>query len=151
MRKMFSNSTDRNLLVFTVWTALGSTSVLLILEGLHQDNYWASLLGIGFIVSAFCGHIILNAIFKTGFTSGETALGLTCFGLLVVLFLAATLFTDNSATDFYTGLTLFSILVIGFIVYLVTRYGLNSAFSKFHVRSPSRPSISQIEEHEHGR
>jgi hypothetical protein len=127
------NAVDRSLLVFAVWAAIGSIGLLLIIEGFQQDVYWIALTGIGCIISTFCAHIIVNAVYGTGFSTGETALGLTSFGVLVLVFVLSVLAGGASATDFYIGLTLFGTLIVGFLTYLLTRHGLRGAFSKFHV------------------
>ncbi len=126
---------ERKILVFSIWAVLGFLGLGLILEGLAQDHYFIALAGILSIVAAFVGHIIVNAIFNQGFQPGEVALGLSVFGLVVLFFILGWITTDLSMSDYYTGITLFAVLIIGFIAYLSTRYGMRSAFSRFHVKT----------------
>ncbi|MBL4646643.1 MAG: hypothetical protein JKY99_09340 [Rhizobiales bacterium] len=126
---------ERNILVFSIWAVLGFLGLGLILEGLAQDHYFIALAGIGSVVAAFVAHIIVNAIFDQGFQPGEVALGLSVFGLMVLFFIVGWLTTDLSMSDYYTGITFFAALVVGFILYLSTRYGMRSAFSRFHVKT----------------
>ncbi len=126
---------ERNILVFSIWAVLGFLGLGLILEGLAQDHYLIALTGIISIVAAFVGHIIVNAVFDQGLQPGEVALGLGVFGLMVLFFIVGWLTTDLSMSDYYTGITLFAVLVVGFIAYLSTRYGMRSAFSRFHVKT----------------
>lgn len=127
------DAVERSLLVFAVWAAIGSIGLLMIVEGFQQDHYLIALMGIVCVIATFVAHIIVNAIYGTGFSNGETALALTSFGILVLVFVLSVLAGGTSAVDFYIGLTLFGSLVSGFLIYLVTRHGLRGAFSKFHV------------------
>ena len=124
---------DRDLLVFSIWAVLGFLGAAFLLEGLTRDAYWVSLIGIAVIVAAFIAHIIVNAVFDTGFANGEVALGIGSFGLLAFVFIASWFTGDMSMPDFWSGLTLFSVLAAGLFVYLSTRHGLRGAFSRFHV------------------
>ncbi len=77
----------------------------------------------------------MNGIFETGFTPGETALGIGAYGLFGLLFVLGALQEGMTMADFYGGLTFFGALATGFLAYLFTRHGLRGAFSRFHVRS----------------
>ena len=90
--------------------------------------------GVAVIVLAFAAHIVVNGVFDTGFTHGETVLGIGSYGLLGLVFIAGTLFGDLSMADLYSGLTLFGVLAAGFLTYLATRHGLRGAFSRFHIK-----------------
>jgi len=80
-------------------------------------------------------HIIVNGVWDTGFTQGESVLGIGAYGLLGFVFIAAALFGDLSMADLYSGLTLFGLLAVGFLAYLATRHGLRGAFSRFHIKT----------------
>lgn len=124
---------ERSLLVFAAWTAIGTIGLLLIIEGFQRDDYWVAVAGTGCIVATFTAHIVINGVFGMGFSPGESVLGLTTFGFLVLLFVLSVLAGGVSPTDFHIGLTLFTVLIVGFVLYLVTRHGMRGAFSKFHV------------------
>ena len=128
--------TERGLMVFAIWAALGTLGLMLIVEGFARDGYALALAGTVGIIAALGGHVIVNAVFSIGFTPGETALGLTAFGLLVLTFVLSVLVGDVSTSDFYAGLTLFAALTSAFVIYLITRHGLRGAFSRFHVGAP---------------
>lgn len=132
-----SPNLERNILVFAIWAVLGFLGLGIFLEGLARDLWLLSALGIALIVVAFGAHIIVNGIFGTGFSPGETALGIGAYGFLGLVFVLATVGDDMTTADFYSGLTLFGVLAAGFLAYLLTRHGLRNAFSQFHIKSAS--------------
>lgn len=132
---MSTQNTERDLLVFSIWAVLGFAGLAFLLEGFTRDSYFVCLLGTALIVAAFVAHIIVNFLFQQGFRPGETVLGIGAFGVLTFTFIAGVLSGSMSMVDYYSGLTLFSILIVGFIAYLSTRHGLRGAFSRFHVKT----------------
>lgn len=126
--------TERDLLVFANWAVLGFGGLCFLLEGFARDTYLVSLAGIVAIVAAFAAHIVINAIFDTGFRPGEVALGIATFGVIALIFIGGWLAGGLSMSDYWSGLTLFAVLALGMPVYLSTRYGLRGAFSRFHIR-----------------
>ena len=125
---------ERDLLVFSIWAVLGFGGLCLVLEGFARDSYPVSLAGIAAIVAAFVAHIIVNGIFNTGFRPGETALGISAFGILAVGFIGGWAFGELSPADYWAGLTLFAVLAFGLLADLSTRYGMRGAFSRFHLK-----------------
>jgi len=128
---------ERGILVCSIWAILGFLGLGFLLEGFAQNSYLMSLLGCALIMASFGAHIIVNAVFEQGFTNGETALGISAFGVFAVVFIAGWLEGSMSMADFYAGLTLVGALVVGFLTYLATRYGVRDAFSRFHIKSAS--------------
>jgi hypothetical protein len=128
-------SIERNLLVFIIWACLGFLGLGIILEGFSRDTWVISAMGVTLIVLAFSAHIVVNGVFDTGFTRGETALGMGCYGLLGLTFIFGAFTGKLSMSDLYSGLILFGVLALGLIVYLATRHGLRGAFSQFHIKS----------------
>lgn len=126
---------ERSVLVFTTWAALGMVSLSLFLEGVELDNYWVELSGTLFLVLGFCAHMVINAIYRTGYTAGETALGLTSFAVIALLVVIGFITGQLDEHDFLACLTLFIVLLLGFLSYLITRYGLRGAYSAFHHRA----------------
>lgn len=124
---------DRGILVFAIWSVFGFLGLGLFLEGMARDVWGLAAVGVGVVVLAFVGHIIVNGIFDTGFTPGETALGIGTYGLLGLMFVVGALQGGMTMADFYAGLTFFGVLGAGFLAYLFTRHGLRGAFSRFHV------------------
>ncbi|MDE3238051.1 MAG: hypothetical protein KGN33_03755 [Paracoccaceae bacterium] len=129
--------TDRGILVFAIWAVLGFLGLGFMLEGMALNSYLVALVGVALILASFVAHIIVNAVFDQGFTPGETALGIGAFGVLAIVFISGWLVGGLSMPDFYAGLTLFGALSVGFLAYLMTRYGLRGAFSHFHRKSAS--------------
>ena len=128
---------DRGVLVFSIWAVLGFLGLGFVLEGFSRGAYGVSLLGTGLIVAGFVAHIIVNYVCGGGFTSGEAALGVGSFGILAFVFIIGWAGGDMPAANFYAGLTLFGVIIAGFITYLTLRYGLRGAFSRFHVKTAS--------------
>jgi hypothetical protein len=128
---------ERGILVFSIWGVFGVLGLGFLLEGFTRSAYFIALLGIGLIVVGFVAHIIVNAVFDQGFTNGETALGIGTLGVLALVFVLAWAEGGMPEENFYAGLTFFGVIVSGFIAYLVTRYGLRGAFSRFHVKTLS--------------
>jgi hypothetical protein len=129
-----SAEVERGILVFSIWAALGILGLGIVLEGFARDSWPIAAGGVATIVAAFVAHIVVNAVFDTGFSRGEAALGIGAYGLLGLIFLAGAVSGDMSMTDYYSGLTLFGVLAAGFLAYLTTQHGLRGAFSQFHIR-----------------
>lgn len=125
---------ERSILIFADWAVLGFFGLGVFLEGMARDLWSVSAAGVAVIVLAFAVHIVVNAIFDTGFTPGETALGIGSYGLLGLVFISAALAGDMTTADYLSGLTLFGVLSAGFLAYLLTRHGLRGAFSRFHIK-----------------
>jgi hypothetical protein len=128
---------ERSILVFSTWAVLGFLGLGLLLEGLTRDSVTLSSLGVGGIVFAFVVHIVINGVFDTGFSPGETALGIGAYGLLGLVFVIGAITGETTTADFYSGLIFFGVLALGFLTYLFTRHGLRGAFSRFHVKPAS--------------
>ena len=77
-------TSERDLLVFAIWAVLGFAGLCFLLEGFSRDAYLVSLAGIAAIVAGFAAHIVINAIFATGFRPGEAALGIGTFGVIAL-------------------------------------------------------------------
>lgn len=123
---------ERSVLVFSTWTALGVLSLALFLEGLEANQYGTALAGILLLIAAFVAHMVINALYRTGYTAGETALGLATFGVVALLVVIGFATGRLDERDFLACLSLVALLVVGFLSYLVTRYGLRGAYSTFH-------------------
>lgn len=124
---------DRMLLVFSIWCLFGFGGIAFVLEGFARDSFLLATLGTAAIVGGFVGHVILNAVFGTGFTQGETALGIGVFGVIVAGFAIGWVSGGFSDNDVWSGLTLIAVLALGLPAYLSTRYGVRGAFSQFHM------------------
>jgi len=135
-------SIERGILVFSIWATLGFLGLGFWLEAMARDALLLALLGIGLTVAAFVAHIVVNTVFRQGFTRGETALGIGLYGLMALLYVGARLQGGMSAEGALSGLALFGALAVGFIVYLATRYGVRGAFSRFHAATRQAKDFS---------
>ena len=89
----------------------------------------------GSLIIAFCAHIIVNVVLKTGFTTGETALGSTILvGLtlayLVIILTATDVLVDRLMMPIGLGL---GALVVVVVVSMLISFGPRRAFEKFDV------------------
>ena len=98
---------ERDLLVFSIWAVLGFGGLAFLLEGFSRDSYFVSLAGIAAIIAGFIAHMVVNAVFDCGFKPGETALGISSFGVLALAFISGWISGGLSMNDYWSGLTLF--------------------------------------------
>ena len=126
---------DRHALVMAIWCPASFLAIALLHHGATVGGGWWIAAGVIPILGAFVGHVIANAVLKTEFTAGETALGGVTFALaLAALLLTALLGSaERVATIFLpAGLGLTAILA-AVIIYLVIRFGPRGAFERFDV------------------
>lgn len=140
--KQTGSSIERSILIFAIWAVLGFLGLGVFLEGMKTDIWLVSACGVSVIVLAFIAHIIVNGVFDTGFSAGETSLGLGAYGVLGFVFVVSAAGGSLTMTDYYSGLTLFGVLAAGFLAYLFTRHGLRGAFSRFHVKPMDKREAS---------
>ena len=124
---------ERAVLVFCNWLVFGLIGLGFLLEGGARENVLIGMIGIIGIIAGFVVHIIINHISSTGFTLGEVALGLVLFALGAVTFILSWIIGAMPLVAFRIGLLLLAVLVVGFLVYVATRYGVAGAFRKFDV------------------
>lgn len=126
---------EHRLAVLTNWGLFTPFAVAVGASGFAADSYWVCLAAYALIAAAFTAHIVLNWIWRTGFRPGEAAAAIGLYGVAVLLFLAGWLLDPTfSEADIYAGLTGLVLAVVGFLAYLITRYGLGGSFSMFHIR-----------------
>lgn len=133
---------ERSILIFSTWAVLGFLGLGIFLEGLSRDSWAISALGVAGIVLAFIAHIVINFLSGTGFSRGETTLGIGAYGLLGLVFIIGAVSGEMTMADYYAGLTLFGVLAAGFLAYLSTRHGLRGAFSRFHIKPFAGQEVS---------
>lgn len=134
---------ERSILIFAIWAVLGFVGLGFVLEGMARELYVACGIGLAVIVAAFAAHIVVNFVFRQGFTRGEAALGIGVYGLLALVFVLASIGGRLGQVGYASGLAMFGVIAVGFIVYLATRHGLRGAFSQFHINSPSAKETSR--------
>jgi hypothetical protein len=98
------------------------------------EGWWFAA---GFVVLnvAFVGHIIINAMLKTGFSAGETALGIFGFAAVLAALLTTVLVgpSDFAMRIFMpVGLGLIS-MVVTVVASMLISFGPQKAFEKFDV------------------
>jgi hypothetical protein len=131
---------DRHALVLPIWLSLGLVAAALFGHGFGAGGAAFILAGFGVVLLAFLGHVIVNAIYRTGFTRRELALGLVLYAATLVGFGLATLVgSDLAARTFVPvslGLVALSAVVI---VYMIIHYGVRQSFEAFNVIREFRP------------
>jgi hypothetical protein len=127
--------TERRLAVVANWGLFGSFGLGLIQSGIGSGGIVIGLLGFALILVGFIAQMIINQVYGYGFTPGEVAFGFVGFGVAVLGFVASWIFDPTCGTsDIVIGLSGFAAIIIAFLVYLVTKYGLKGSFSMFHHR-----------------
>jgi hypothetical protein len=125
--------TERRLAVIANWGLFGAFGLGLIQSGIGSGAIVIGLLGFALLLVGFVSQVIINHFYGGGFTAGEIALGFIAFGIAVLGFVATWIFDPAfGTTDIVIGLSGFAAIIIAFIVYLVTKYGLKGSFSMFH-------------------
>ena len=133
-----SNQLDRlsrHALVMAIWASAVFASAVLFHAGyIHATNWWFAAAFCSLIV-AFCAHLIINVVLKTGFTAGETALGSSILlGLtlayLITILTAPDILVDRLMVPIGLGL---GALVVVVIASMVISFGPRRAFEKFDV------------------
>jgi len=127
-------ATERSLAIVTNWGVFGSFALGFAMSGFVGGQVAAGLVGFALVVAGFAAHVIINQLFGTGFSRGEIVVGFMAFGVALLSFIAAWLFDPHfGAAGVTVGLVGFGAIIVSFMVYLVTKYGLKGSFSMFHV------------------
>jgi len=126
-------ATEKRLAVTTCWALCAPGGLCLIVSGFDAGLPAVTLAGFGVLVLGFIAHVVINAVFRTGFAPGELATGFVAFGVGLTVFILASLLGHRlDVADLAAGIAGFAALVACFLVYTVTRFGLKGAFSQFH-------------------
>lgn len=123
------DATEHRLAVMTGWAFFGSFGVCLILSGFAEDSLIAGLAGYATLIAGFIAHVIVNAIYRAGFTQPQIALALGAFTVGVLCFIASVLFDPGfGEVDVATGLVGFSALAAAFVIYIIINYGVRGSY-----------------------
>lgn len=126
---------EHRLAVLANWGLFSPFALATGTSGFSADSYLLCLSAYALVALAFVAHIVINWVWKTGFRPGETAAAIGLYGVAVLVFMASWLLDATfSDTDVYAGLTGLVLAIVGFLAYLITRYGLRGSFSMFHIR-----------------
>ena len=129
------HATERRLAVTSNWALFGSFGLCFVLSGFALPLVPAILGGFGLFVAGFISHLVINAVFHHGFTTGEVVTGFVAFGVGLACFMGAVVLGEGvTGPEFAAGIAGFAALVLCFLVYLITKFGLKGAFSRFHTR-----------------
>jgi hypothetical protein len=125
---------EHRLAVLTSWGLFGAFGIGVVLTGFKVDEILITATGYAMIVAGFISHLIINRIYRMHFRAGEIAAAITLFGVSSLAFMAHWGFTaDFSETDMWGGLLGLVVVLLTFLIYLATRFGLKGAFSMFHI------------------
>lgn len=134
-------SLDRHALVTALWLSFGLAAVALFDHGFGPGGAWSLGAGFATVIAAFVGHVIVNAVYGTGFTRGELALGLVGFGAALVAFVLALLVApDFAVADALVVGIGFIAVFVAVVFYMVTHYGVRRVFDAFDVIRDFRPT-----------
>jgi drug/metabolite transporter (DMT)-like permease len=133
---------EHRLAIVTGWGFLGGFGICLILSGFAEQSLVAGLGGFAILVGAFVVHVIVNSLYRTGFTQPQIALGLGAFTLGVLCFIASVLFNPGfREVDIAIGLVGFSALAATFVIYIIVNYGVRESYAmvyRLHVEERRR-------------
>ncbi|KRB32552.1 MULTISPECIES: hypothetical protein [Mesorhizobium] len=123
---------DRHALVMACWLAAALPAAFLFDYGFGQGGAPYLLSGFAIILAGFVAHVIVNAVYGTGFSPRELGLGLIIYGIGLLLFVALSLVGAPLAVNNFMPLSV-GFITTGAVVifYLITRYGARQAFEGF--------------------
>jgi len=123
---------DRHALVMACWLAAALPAAILFHYGFGQGGAPYLFCGFAAILAGFVAHVIVNAVYATGFSPRELGLGLIVYGTGLVAFVMASLVNAAFAAHNFMPLSV-GFIVTGAVVifYLITRYGARQAFEGF--------------------
>jgi len=134
---------DRHALVMTIWLSLGFAAAVLLHLGLSSGRTAAILGAFGVLVAAFLGHVVVNAVLGTRFSTRELALGLVLYGAALLAFGLAILLAPGFASRaFWPVSGGFALLLVVVVFYMITHFGVRGAFEGFDVIRSFRAGVA---------
>ena len=91
MNERANEAQEHRLAAMTNWAFFGSFGICLVLSGFAEASMIAGLAGFATLIAGFAAHIVINRIFRVGFSQPEIALGLGSFVVGVLCYLASVL------------------------------------------------------------
>ena len=129
---MWDERSERWLAVMTNWAFFGSFGLCFAISGFSLADLFFGLIGFSLLATAFGAHVIINHIFRTGFSKGEIASGFVVYAVSVVSFVVSWLALPRFDTaNIAIGLSGFSLLLACFIFYLVANHGVRGSIDMF--------------------
>jgi hypothetical protein len=124
-----NDAQEHRLALMTGWAFFGSFGVCLILSGFAEHSPIAGLSGFATLIVGFLSHVVINSIYRAGFSQAQVALGMGSFTIGVLCYIASLLFNPGfSEADVTTGLVGFSGLAAAFVIYIVINYGVTGSY-----------------------
>ena len=124
-----NDAQEHRLAVMTGWAFFGSFGVCLILSGFAEHSLLAGLCGFAAVIVGFVAHVVINSIFRAGFTQPQIALGLGSYTAGVLCYIASLIVNPGfTEVDVATGLVGFSALAATFVIYIVLNYGVLGSY-----------------------
>ena len=124
---------EHRLAVMTSWAFFTSFGFCFVFSGFSDSAPVAGLIGFACFAAGFIGHVIINRIFRVGFSNSQVALGLTSFTASVLCFIAACIFDPAfGALDVLIGLAGFGAVGASFVVYIMVNYGVRGSYAMMH-------------------
>ena len=144
---------DRHVLVLAIWAPGLFAAAATLHRGVLGGGPWWIAAGFAAILLAYAGHIVANAVLRTGFTAGEVALGAAVFVVaLAALVIAALAGPAGIGSTVYLALALGLLsLVVAVVLYLVIAHGPRRAFAQFDVIRDNNPRAASRLPHRGGR
>ena len=129
---MWDERSERGLAVMTNWAFLGSFGLCFVVSGFSQADLFFGMFGFALLATAFAAHVIINHLFRTGFSKGEIASGFVVYVVSVVSFVVSWLALPRFDTaNIAIGLSGFSLLLACFLFYLVANHGVRGSIDMF--------------------
>ena len=130
---------EHRLAVLTSWALFGPLSLGMVATAFRADSLAVAAGGYGVLILGAISHIVINRIYRRDFRPGEIVTAVSLFGVAVLAFLAVWVFPPGfTPSGVAIGLAGLGMVVVGFVIYLVTRHGLTSAFSMFHAERDTK-------------
>lgn len=127
--------TEKRLAVVTNWALFAPFGLGFILSGFGAERWGVSLGGFAAFVLGFIAHLIINRLYRTGFSKGEIIVGFIASGVSLLCFIFSWIFAPGfGEPNVVAGIAGFGAIIACFVVYLVTKFGLKESFSKFHIK-----------------
>jgi len=131
---------DRHSLVMTSWLCWGFVAAGSFSYGFGAGGVAFVTCGFLVILAGFAVHIIINAVHGSYFTAGELALGLVAYGVALVGFGLALLFSQDFARRQFLPVSLGLIIVPAVVLfYMIIHFGIRRTFASFDVIRRFRP------------
>jgi len=125
---------DRHALVMAIWMSFGLMALAVFRYGLADGSFIAVLSGFALVLTAFAGHVIVNAVTGIFFTPREVALALVTYVASLIAFAAAAVVSPGFREQHFLAFVLgFVALFAGVVFYMVTHLGVRRSFDSFDV------------------